>query len=90
MAYQRSNLISRPGYSGMDGLWDDITGAAGKVFGAWGAQQQAVGAQQQAAQQNRDLTNAIAAQQGISTSTIVIGAGAVLIGYLLLRKKRTE
>ena len=31
MAYTRSNLISRRGYSGFGDFWDDLTGAAGAV-----------------------------------------------------------
>lgn len=97
MAYQRSTLISRRGYGGLGGLrrrsgmgdiWDSITGAAGSVLSFWGKEQQAVGAQAQAAQSNRDLTAALAAQNGgISTETILIGGGLAVAAFLLLRKK---
>lgn len=92
MAYERDNLISRAGYSsdpGLGDVWDSITGAAGGVLDFWGKQQQAVGAAQQAAQTNKDLAAALAAQQGggISTETIMIGAGVALVAFFLLRKK---
>jgi hypothetical protein len=98
MAYQRSTLISRSGYGGLGGLrrrrggmgdvWDSITGAAGSVLSFWGKEQQAVGAQAQAAQSNRDLTAALAAQNGgISTETILIGGGLAVAAFFLLRKK---
>lgn len=87
----RSTLISRRGYAGVGGMgdiWDSITGAAGSVLNFYGKEQQAVGAQAQASQTNRDLTAALAAQHGgISTETILIGAGAALAAYFLLRKK---
>ncbi len=89
MAFFRSNLISRQGYSGMGGLMDDISGAVGAVVNFYGREQQAVGAQAQAAQSNRDLTAALAAQGGgISTETIVIFGGVAVAAYLMLRKKK--
>ncbi len=84
MAYQRNNLISRPGYSGVGDIWDTITGAAGGVLKIYGANQQAQGA---AAATNADLQAALAAQQGPGIGTILV-LGAVGLGaFLLLRKK---
>lgn len=89
MAYTRSNLISRRGYSGFGDFWDDLTGAAGAVVTGFGKEQQAVGAQQQAAAQNQILANALAAQSGgISTSTLMIGGIAVFAAFMLLHKKK--
>lgn len=84
MAYTRNNLISRPGYSGVGGFMDTITGAAGSVLNFWNAQQQAAGA---AAQSQRDLQAAMAAQGGIGTGTIVLLGGVGVVAYLLLRKR---
>lgn len=91
MAYIRSNLISRQGYSGLGDVWDDITGAAGAVVTGFGKEQQAVGAQAQAAQQNQILANALAAQSGgISTTTLVLLGGVGFAAYMLMRKKKPE
>ena len=93
MAYMRNNLISRKGYNGsgyagVGDIWDSITGAAGSVLKFYGTEQQAVGAAAIAQQQNRDLTSALLARQGISTETLLIGGAAVAgIAYFLLRKK---
>lgn len=84
MAYQRNNLISRPGYSGFGDIWDTLTGAAGGVLKVYGASQQAQGA---AAASNADLQAALAAQQGPGMGTILL-LGALGVGaFLLLRKK---
>jgi LPXTG-motif cell wall-anchored protein len=85
MAYQRNDLVSRAGYSGMGSWWDTVTGVLGTGLKAYGNQQQAEGA---AAQANRDLQAALAAQQGTSTTTILLIGGAALAAVLLLRKKR--
>ncbi len=97
MAYERNNLISRPGYSGyspgrppMGDLWDTISGAAGGVLKIYGQQQQAAGAAAAAAQTNRDLATALSARQGIDMSTILLLGGAGLVAMLLLRKKKAE
>lgn len=91
MAYQRSTLISRRGYAGVGGMGDildSLTGAAGSVLSFWGKEQQAVGAQAQASQTNRDLTAALAAQNGgISTETILIGGALAAAAFFILRKK---
>jgi len=90
MAYIRSNLISRQGYSGLGDVWDDITGAAGAVVTGFGKEQQAVGAQAQAAQQNQILANALASQGGISTTTLVLLGAAGFAAYMLMKKKKPE
>jgi hypothetical protein len=91
MAYIRSNLISRQGYSGLGDTWDDITGAAAAVVTGFGKEQQAVGAQAQAAQQNQILANALAAQSGgISTTTLMLVGAAGLAAYMLMKKKKPE
>ncbi|HMG24175.1 MAG TPA: hypothetical protein VK607_22730 [Kofleriaceae bacterium] len=88
MAYERNNLVSRAGYSGMGGVWDTLTDIGGGVLKVYGAQQQATGAAAASATANRDLTAALAAQQGISTSTLLIGGLAVgAVALILLRKK---
>ena len=87
MAYTTKNtLISRAGYSGVGDIWDTITGAAGAVVKAYGAETAAAGA---AAQQNRDLAAALAARSGPDMSTILILGVAGLGAFLLLRKKAT-
>lgn len=85
MAYMRNDLISRSGYSGYGDWLDDVIGGAGKVLQVYGAQQQAQGA---AAQSQRDLQAALAAQQGPSTGTILLIAGAGLAAVMLFSKKR--
>lgn len=89
MAYERNNLVSRPGYSGFGDIWDSITGAAGGVLKFYGAEQQAQGAAAASAQANKDLTAALAARGGgISTETLLIGGAAVgLVAFIMLRKK---
>ena len=87
MAYTKSNLISRAGYSGVGDIWDTLSGIGGSVVKFYGSQQQAVGAATATAQQNKDLTAALLARQGIGTETLLIGGGLALAAYLLLRKK---
>jgi hypothetical protein len=94
MAYTKNNLISRAGYgtarngrNGMGDVWDSITGAAGSVLKFYGTSQQAVGAAAASQQQNRDLTAALMARQGMSTQTVLLIGGAGLAAFLLLRKK---
>jgi hypothetical protein len=90
MAYTKSNLISRAGYSDGDGMgdvWDSITGAAGSVLKFYGSQQQAVGAATATAQQNKDLTAALMSRQGIGMETILLVGGLGLAAFLLLRKR---
>ncbi len=93
MAYMRNDLISRAGYAGVDqamgSWWDDVSGVLGGALKFYGNEQQAVGAANQAAQTNKDLAAALAAQNGISTSTLVIG-GVALGAVLLIMKKRKE
>jgi LPXTG-motif cell wall-anchored protein len=85
MAYARNNLVSRSGYSGVGGVWDTITDAAGGVLKAYNSQQQAAGA----AKANQDLTAALLARQGISTSTLLIGGLAIgAVALLVMRKKK--
>lgn len=89
MAYERNNLVSRSGYSGVGDIWDTITGAAGSVLKFYGTEQQAQGAAAASQQANRDLQAALLARQGISTSTLLIGGAAVgLVALILLRKKK--
>lgn len=90
MAYSRNTLISRRGYSSQSGfgdIWDSITGAAGSVLKFYGTGQQAVGAAAATQQQNKDLTAALLARQGISTTTIVIGGALAVGAYLFLRNR---
>jgi len=87
MPYVKNNLISRPGYSGMGDFWDSITSAAGGVLKFYGTEQQAVGAAAATAQQNRDLTTALLARQGMGMDTILIVGGLGLAAFMLLRKK---
>jgi hypothetical protein len=93
MAYMRNDLISRAGYAGVDQAmgdwWDDASGILGGALKIYGSEQQAVGAANQASQTNRDLAAALAAQNGISTSTLVIG-GIAVGAVLLIMKKRKE
>jgi len=92
MPYIQNRLISRSGYSGTPGLgdvWDSITGAASSVLKFYGAEQQAVGAAAASAQQNRDLTAALAARQGISTETVLLVGGAALAIFLIARKRKS-
>lgn len=88
MAYMRNNLVVRSGYSGVGDWWDTVTSAAGSALKIYGAEQQAQGAAAQAAQSNRDLTAALAAQQGPGMGTILVIGGVGLAAYLLLRKKK--
>ncbi len=90
MAYERNNLVSRPGYSGVGDIWDTITGVGTGVLKVYGAEQQATGAATATAQANKDLTAALSAQQGISTSTLLIGGLAVGAVVLLLMRKKKE
>lgn len=97
MAYERNTLISRPGYSGvgcssagMGDIWDTISGAAGSVLKFYGTEQQAQGAAAAAAQTNKDLAAAMAANQGISTSTLLIGGLAIGAVALIVLKKHKE
>lgn len=89
MAYFRNNLVSRPGYSGVNG-WTDTAGDILKgAVSFFGAQQKAAGAQEALTQANKDLIAAQAAQSGPSTTVIVAGAAAVgLLAFVLLRKKK--
>lgn len=87
MAYQRNNLISRSGYSGVGDWWDTLTDAGGAVLKIYGSQQQAQGAANATTQANKDLTAALMARQGISMTTVALVGGAGLAAYLLLRKK---
>jgi hypothetical protein len=90
MAYERNDLVSRPGYSGVGDIWDTITGAAGSVLKFYGTEQQAQGAAAASQQANRDLQAALLARQGISTSTLLIGGAAVgIVALILLRRKKT-
>jgi hypothetical protein len=89
MAYERNNLVSRAGYSGVGDFWDTITDAAGSVLKIYGTEQQAQGAAAASQQANRDLQAALLARQGISTSTLLIGGAAVgIVALILLRKKK--
>jgi hypothetical protein len=89
MAYERNDLVSRAGYSGVGDIWDTITGAAGSVLKFYGTEQQAQGAAAASQQANRDLQAALLARQGISTSTLLIGGAAVgIVALILLRKKK--
>lgn len=84
MAYERNNLVSRPGYGD---IWDtagDILGGALKFYGT---AEQAQGAAAATAQTNRDLAAALAANQGIGTGTMILLGAAGIGAYLLLRKK---
>lgn len=90
MAYERNTLVSRAGYSGFGGILDDITGAAGSVLKFYGTEQQAQGAAAAAAQTNRDLAAAMAANQGIGTGTILLGALAVGAVVLIMHKKKQQ
>lgn len=88
MAFIRSNMISRSGYSGFGGIWDTITGAAGGVVNWWDTQQRGIGAQQQSA---ADYQAALAAQQGPGIGTVLlIGGGALVMFALMKKKKRHE
>jgi len=87
MPYVRSNMISRAGYSGTGDWWDSISEVAGSAVKIYGAGQQAQGAAAAQQQANRDLLNALAAQQGPGIGTIALIGGAGLIAFLLLRKK---
>jgi len=85
MAFVKSNLISRPGYSGMGGVLDTIGGVAGSVVNWFGANQRAAGAQ---AQQAADLQAAYAAQQGPSTTTILLIGGIGLLAFMMMKKRK--
>ena len=74
-----------PRRKGMSGWLDDLASGAGSVLHIFGAQQQAQGQAQQA---NLDLQAALAAQQGSSTSTILLLGVAGLAAFLILRKKK--
>lgn len=87
MAYQRNNLISRSGYSGVGDVWDDILGGAGQVLKFYGSAQQAQGAATAAQQTNRDLAAALAAHQGPDMTTLLIIGAAGLGAFLLLRNR---
>jgi hypothetical protein len=106
MAYTKSNLISRAGYSGFAGdtpgswtgggytpvaaigdWWDTITEAVGTGLKYYGGQQVAAGAAAVTAQQNKDLTAALMARQGIGMETVLLIGGVGLAAFLLLRKK---
>lgn len=94
MAYQRNNLISRTGYSGIPprygvgDWWDAISDAAGGVLKFYGSAQQAQGAAAASQQTNRDLVAALAAQQNAGMTTLLI-VGAVGVGaYLLIRSRQ--
>jgi hypothetical protein len=87
------NLVSRQGYSNLDGVLDDVfssvKGAVGSVINFYGTAQQNAGAaalaQQQAAQQQAQMMPG-AGGGGISTGTMLaLGAGA--LGLVLLLRK---
>jgi hypothetical protein len=85
MAFYRSDLISRRGYSGFGGIWDTLTGGAGSVLTSYGQLQQQQGA---ASQAQKDLATAVSAQ-GDSNMTLILGAAAVgLVAIMLLKKKK--
>ena len=101
MAYHRSSarrtaLVSRRGYSSVDGVWDDIKGAVTKAGGAaldfYGTSARAQGAAAALEQQNKEMAAALAARSsptgGVSTNTLLIGgvAAAGLLVLLLRRK----
>ena len=93
MAYERNNLVSRPGYAGtevmeaMGDWWDSIENVAGGVLKFYGTAEQAQGAAQATAQTNRDLAAALAANQGMSTSTLLLLGAAGLAAVLILKRK---
>jgi hypothetical protein len=96
MAYFNTNLIARRGYagrravaSGMGGLLDDIESGLKSVVGFYGQEQQQQGAANVLQAQNAALTNALAAQQnqGISSTTLLVGGLAALGIFLVVRKK---
>lgn len=93
--YVRDKLISRAGYSGtgLSGTLSDIGGAIKDIgsgaLSFYGSQQQAVGAAAQATQTNRDLAAALAAKQGISGTTLLVGGLAIgAVAFILLKKKK--
>ncbi len=87
MAYTKNNLISRAGYSGVGDWWDTITDAVGSGLKFYGNQQAATGAAAVTAQQNKDLTAALLARQGMGMETMLLIGGVGLAAFLLLRKK---
>lgn len=99
MAYFNTNLIARRGYagkrsiqhaaSGMGGLLDDIESGLKSVVGFYGQEQQQQGAANVLQAQNAALTNALAAQQnqGISSTTLLVGGLAALGIFMIVRKK---
>lgn len=89
MAYTRNELISRAGYSGLDGVLDTLEEALGAGIKYYGDQQRAAGAAAAQQQQNRDLTAALMARQGIGTDTLLI-FGALGVGAFLLLRKRKD
>jgi LPXTG-motif cell wall-anchored protein len=85
MAYMRNDMVVRSGYSGMGSWFDTLISDAGSVLQIYGSTQQAQGA---AAQSNRDLQAALAAQQGTSTTSVLLIGGLALGAFLLLRRKK--
>jgi len=76
--------------SGLGGLLDDIESGLKSVVGFYGQEQQQQGAANVLQAQNDALTKALAAQQnqGISTTTILVGGLAALGIYMIVRKKK--
>ncbi|HEY4266755.1 MAG TPA: hypothetical protein VGM94_01055 [Galbitalea sp.] len=85
--FVKSNLISRPGYSGMGGILDTIGSAVGGVVNWFGTTQRTIGAQQQ---QAADLQAAYAAQQGPSTTTIILIGGIGVLAFMMMKKRKAR
>lgn len=89
MAYIPNTLISRRGYSNLDGWTDTVGDVAKGALSFFGSQQRAAGQAEAMAQVNKDLLAAQQAQQGISTEVLLIGGVAVGAAlFLILRKKK--
>lgn len=84
MAYIRSNIVVRPAYAGLSGIWDSITDFAKNTVNAFGEAKKAQGAAQAQAAQ---VALPAAPSSGISTGTVV-AIGAVGVAALLILNKR--
>lgn len=87
MAYVKKprRIVARPTWGGGMGFWDELKDAAAGLAAGFSSTSQAQGAMTQS---QLDTQRAMAAQGGISGTSVVLLGGAGLAAFLILRKKR--
>lgn len=89
--YGQTELVSRNGYAGVDGVWDKLKSGVSSALDFYGQYNQEKGAKASLEAQQQQLTAALAAQQQSKTPSwvlpVVIGGGAIAV-LLLLKKRR--